>query len=88
MLTRAASIVVRFAPQLSSHGREAVTMKDDWERKYRVALMERNPALQQLRVEDAYQAVIRRMNETDDNGDEQHKLERAIDMLSLLRNRI
>jgi len=62
-------------------------MKEDWEKQYRSVLMERNPTLQQLRIEEAYKAVIRRIKETDDTAERQ-KLDRAIDMLNILRNRI
>jgi hypothetical protein len=62
-------------------------MKEDWERLYRSVLVERNSVLQQLRIEEAYKAVIRRIKETDDT-DERQKLDRAIEMLNLLRNRI
>jgi len=63
-------------------------MKDDWERKYKAALMERIPALQQLKIDEAYKAVKLRMNETEDLGDERRRLENAINILSLLRDRI
>jgi hypothetical protein len=61
--------------------------KEDWQRKYRSALVERNSVLQQQRIEEAYAALIRRIKETDDIGERQ-KLDRAIEMLNLLRNRI
>jgi hypothetical protein len=61
--------------------------KEDWQRKYRSALMDRNSVLQQLRIEAAYKAVKRRIKETDDTGERQ-KLNRAIEMLNLLRNQI
>ena len=62
-------------------------MKEDWERLYRSVLMERNPTLQQLRIEDTYKAVILRVKETADSGERQ-RLDRAIKMLNTLRNRI
>ena len=49
--------------------------KEDWQRKYRSVLMERNPTLKQLRIE-----------ETDDTQERQ-RLDHAIEMLNLLRNR-
>lgn len=49
--------------------------------------MERNSTLRQLRIEVAYKAVIRRIEETEDHG-ERPKLDRAIEMLNLLRNQI
>ena len=62
-------------------------MKEDWEKLYRSVLMERNSVLQQLRIEEAYKAVIGRIKETDDTGERQ-KLDRAVEMLNLLRSRI
>ena len=59
----------------------------DWERKYRAALVERNPALQSLRIEEAYEAVLRRLNEIEQTCDERHKLDNAIDTLNRLRDR-
>jgi len=63
-------------------------MEDDWERKCKAALMERIPALQQLKIDEAYKAVMLRMNETEDLGDERRRLENVINILNLLRDRI
>jgi len=63
-------------------------MKDDWERKYKAALMERIPALQQLKIDEAYKAVMLRMNETEILDKERRRLENAINILNLLRDRI
>jgi hypothetical protein len=61
-------------------------MKSDWEKLYRSVLMERDPTLKQLRAEKAHKAVTSRIKETDDNGERQ-RLNRALEMLNLLRNR-
>jgi hypothetical protein len=63
-------------------------MTDDWERKYKAALMERIPALQQLKIGEAYKAVMLRMNETEVLDKERRRLENAINILNLLRDRI
>lgn len=64
-------------------------MTEEWERKYSSALMERVSVLQQLRIDEAYQAVMRRMKETEDIGFvEGRKLDNAIATLNLLRNHI
>lgn len=62
-------------------------MTEEWERKYSSALMERVSVLQQLCIDEAYQAVMRRMKETEDVGFvERRKLDNAIATLNLLRN--
>jgi hypothetical protein len=63
-------------------------MTDDWERKYKAALMERIPALQQLKIGEAYKAVMLRMNEMEVLDKERRRLENAINILNLLRDRI
>jgi hypothetical protein len=65
---------------------EVSAMQEEWMRKYRAALMERIPVLQQLRVDEAYQAVMRRMKEADGTVDERRRLDNAIDILNRLRN--
>jgi hypothetical protein len=61
-------------------------MKEDWEKLYRSVVVERNPTLKQWRIEAAYKAVKRRIKEAADTAERQ-KLDRAIEMLNLLRNR-
>lgn len=63
-------------------------MKEDWERKYRAALMERIPALKRRRIDEAYKAVILRINETETTSDERERLDNAIELLNLLRKSI
>jgi len=63
-------------------------MTDDWERKYKAALMERIPALQQLKIDEAYKAVMLRLNETEILDKERRRLANAINILNLLRDRI
>lgn len=62
-------------------------MKEDWEKLYRSVLVERNPTLRRLRITAAQKAVMRRIKGTGDTG-ERRKLDRAIEMLSLLRSRV
>lgn len=62
-------------------------MKAEWERKYRAALTEHNPSLKWRRIEEACKVIIRRMNEIEDDCDERHKLDNAIEVLNRLRNR-
>lgn len=61
-------------------------MAENWDRKYKTALLERNPALQHLRIKEAYEAVTRRMKEIDDICDERRKLDNAVKMLNRLSN--
>ena len=63
-------------------------MSEDWSARYRAALVERNPALQSLRIAEAYEAIMQRLDELGDfAGDERHKLETAIDTMKRLRDR-
>lgn len=63
-------------------------MREDWSLKYRAAVLERNPALQSLRIAEAHEAILRRMAELEESsGSERHKLENAIDTLNRLRDR-
>jgi hypothetical protein len=63
-------------------------MKTEWERKYRAALTEHNPSVKWRRIEEAHKAIVRRMRETEATFEEREKLDNAIDMLDLLRNRL
>jgi hypothetical protein len=48
--------------------------------------MEQIPVLQQLRLDEAYVAVMGRMKEADETSDERNRLNNAIDILDRLRN--
>jgi hypothetical protein len=62
-------------------------MEHGWHTKYTAALLERNPALQSLRIAEAYEAIIQRMEELGETSkSETHKLENAIDTLKRLRD--
>jgi hypothetical protein len=63
-------------------------MKEDWERVYKAALMERNPALQQSKIDEAHKAITLRLRQTEALNNERHKLENAINILNILRGRI
>jgi len=61
-------------------------MQEEWKSKYRAARVERNPALQTLRMEEAYEAIIGCAKEVEEISDERRKLDNAIDTLNLLRD--
>jgi hypothetical protein len=62
-------------------------MNDEWVRKYRAALMEQIPVLQQLRIDEAYVAVMGRMKQADQTSDDERtRLNSAIDILDRLRD--
>jgi hypothetical protein len=63
-------------------------MKEERERMYKAALMERNPALRQLKIDEAHKAIILRLRQTEALNNERHKLENAINILNILRNPI
>lgn len=64
-------------------------MKEDWEKKYRAAVIERNPAIRRFKIDDAYKSVMLRMQRTEDlNKDDRRKLENAIKILKLLRDQL
>jgi hypothetical protein len=54
--------------------------------QYRAAILERDPALQLLRIVEAYQAIQRRMESLGNNSNEIPKLANAIKALDGLRN--
>ncbi len=62
-------------------------LKAEWERKYRAAFAENNPRLKWRRIEEAYEAIVLRINETDLTADEREKLNKAMELLNLLRRR-
>jgi hypothetical protein len=62
-------------------------MKEEWERKYRAAFTEHNPALKWRRILEAREAIVRRTRETEATPNEREKLGNAIGVLNLLSNR-
>ena len=64
-----------------------MAMRQEWSIKYRAAVLERNPALQLLRVTEANDAIQRRMGDLEETSDERRKLENALQSLNVLRDR-
>lgn len=58
----------------------------EWAKKYKQALLERQPALRALRIEEAYELMTRRRRELAEISPEQHALNRALSILVTLRN--
>jgi len=65
--------------------RESLDLEIDWIRKYKEALLERQPALRALRIEEAYELMTRRRRELAKISPEQHVLNRALNILETLR---
>lgn len=57
----------------------------EWTRKYKQALLEREPALRALRIEEAYELMTRRSSEIAKISPEQQVLRRALDILVTVR---
>jgi hypothetical protein len=57
----------------------------DWTRKYKSALLERNPILQRRRIVEARDAMTRRSSEIEVPSSERKLIHRALDILSSLR---
>jgi hypothetical protein len=62
-------------------------MRQEWSIKYRAAILERNPALQLVRMTEANDAIKRRIGDLRETSDERRRLENALDALNLLRHR-
>jgi hypothetical protein len=60
-------------------------MRAVWSLKYRAAILERNPALQLLRIVEAYGAIQRQLEKLEKNSPERQKLDNAINTLDRLR---
>ena len=54
--------------------------------KYRAAILERDHAVQLLRIVEAYEVIHRRVENVGKNSDERRKLDNAIKTLDGLRN--
>lgn len=64
-----------------------MAMRQEWSIKYRAAILERNPALQLVRMTEANDAIKRRIGDLRETSDERRRLENALDALNLLRHR-
>jgi hypothetical protein len=64
-----------------------MAVRKEWSIKYRAAVLERNPALQLLRMTEANDAIQRRMGDLGETSGERRKLENALEALNLLRGR-
>jgi hypothetical protein len=62
-------------------------MRQEWSIKYRAAILERNPALQLVRMTEANDAIKRRIGDLRETSDERRRLENALEALNLLRDR-
>jgi hypothetical protein len=63
----------------------AVIAECDWTRKYKQALLERNPALQMSRVDDARKVLMARIGEITETAPERRMIDRALDVLATLQ---
>ena len=64
-------------------------MNTEWRNKFEAALTERNPALQSLRIVEAFEAIIQRIEELEELGasyGESRRLRDAIEQLKRLRD--
>lgn len=61
-------------------------LKQDWSKKYRVALSETNVGLLPIRIEQASRAILERSREVPEASNERQRLDYAMKMLSLLRD--
>jgi hypothetical protein len=64
-----------------------MAIRQDWSIKYRAAILERNPALQLVRMTEANDAIQRRIGDLRETSDERRRLENALEALNLLRDR-
>jgi hypothetical protein len=63
----------------------AVTGECDWTRKYKQALLERNPTLQMHRVDEARKVLMARIGDITETAPERRMIDRALDVLATLR---
>jgi hypothetical protein len=62
-----------------------VTNEGDWTRKYKQALLERNPKHQMLRVDEVQKMLMARIGEVRETDAERRMIDRALDVLATLR---
>jgi hypothetical protein len=58
--------------------------QNEWTRKYKRALFERNPALQMLCIEDARKAMTGRLKELAEPSPERYAIDRASGVLAAI----
>jgi hypothetical protein len=65
-------------------------MNNEWRHKFEAALLERDPVLQSLRIAEAFEAIIQRIEELEERGcasnSESRNLKDAIEQLKRLRD--
>ena len=65
-------------------------MSNEWRNKFEAALIERDPVLQSLRIAEAFEAIIQRIEELEELGcasnGESRTLKDAIEQLKRLRD--
>lgn len=65
-------------------------MSNEWRNKFEAALIERDPVLQSLRIAEAFEAIIQRIEELEELGcssnSESRTLKGAIEQLKHLRD--
>jgi len=64
-----------------------MAVRQEWSIKYRSAILERNPALQLVRLTQAHETIQRRIADAGMTSAERRKLENALEALNLLRDR-
>jgi RNA polymerase-interacting CarD/CdnL/TRCF family regulator len=64
---------------------DVVTNERDWTRKYKQALLERNPEHQILRVDEVQKMLMARIGEITETDPERRMIDRALDVLATLR---
>ena len=62
-----------------------MTTEVEWIRKYKRALLEREPVLRAQRIEEAYELMTKRSGEIAKTSPEQRMLNRALDILVTVR---
>jgi hypothetical protein len=60
-------------------------LREAWSAKYRAAILELNPALQLLRIVEAYGAIQRRIEKVERDSHERRRLDNAINNVDRLR---
>jgi hypothetical protein len=65
-------------------------MNNEWRNKFQAALVERDPVLQSLRIAEAFEAIIQRIEELEELGcassSESRELGDAIEQIKRLRD--
>jgi len=72
-----------------NNDRGVLPVNNEWRNKFEAALTERNPALQSLRIVEAFEAIVQRIEELEEMGasnGESRRLKDAIEELKRLRD--